>query len=261
MIQTVGLRNLTLLARSDVRVSRREAGEHDRNAVCRSLNYIKAYHVDPNSQATFNTRCLSSSSQTTHIISHHLPKPPTMAPHLEKRFTMRGYTSKDSTCDLKAMRGGPSRLIVPVTGGFIKGHGVDAEVLRGGGDWPLVHPGMTNPASISKIADQVLSQLVPSTGVAHLDVRAHARASNGHFIFVHYNGVMKVDEALSKVLTGADDAKTTNFGDHYWYSTPIFETSDPTLKWIEDVAWVGQGRVVVDESGAAVEYEIYQVVN
>jgi hypothetical protein len=72
---------------------------------------------------------------------------------------------------------------------------------------------------------------------------------------------MKVDEALSKVLTGADDAKTTSFGDHYWYSTPMFETSDPALKWIEDAAWVGQGRVVVDESGAAVEYEIYQVVN
>jgi hypothetical protein len=72
---------------------------------------------------------------------------------------------------------------------------------------------------------------------------------------------MKVDEALSKVLTGTDDAKTTSFGDHYWFSTPIFETSDPALQWIEDAAWVGQGRVVVDESGAAVEYEIYQVVN
>ena len=72
---------------------------------------------------------------------------------------------------------------------------------------------------------------------------------------------MTIDASLSKVLTGAEDAGTTNFGDHHWYSTPIFETSDPNLKWIEDAAWVGQGRVVVDERGSAVEYEIYQVVN
>jgi hypothetical protein len=152
MIQTVGLQNLTLIARSlIVRAPRREAEVHGRNDVCRDLNYIKAYHVDPNSQATSNTHCPSSSSQRTHILSHHLPKPPTMAPHLEKRFTMRGYTSRDGTCDLKAMRSGPSRLIVPVTGGFIKGHGVDAEVLRGGGDWPLVRPGMAVTASISSV--------------------------------------------------------------------------------------------------------------
>jgi hypothetical protein len=69
--------------------------------------------------------------------------------------------------------------------------------------------------------------------------------------------VMEIDAALSKVLTGAEDAKTTSFGDHHWYSTPISETSDPTSKWIEDAAWVGQGRVVVDERGSAVEYEIH----
>jgi hypothetical protein len=74
-----------------------------------------------------------------------------MTPKLEKRFTMRGYTAKNGTCDLKAMRSGPSRLIVPVTGGFIKGHGVDAEVLQGGGDWPLVCPGVTDTALVSSV--------------------------------------------------------------------------------------------------------------
>jgi hypothetical protein len=69
--------------------------------------------------------------------------------------------------------------------------------------------------------------------------------------------VMKIDAALPKVLRGAEDAKTTSFGDHHWYSTPIFETSNPTSKWIEDAAWVGQERVVVDERGSAVEYEIH----
>jgi hypothetical protein len=90
-------------------------------------------------------------------------------------------------------------------------------------------------------------------------------------VHVEYKGIMvvppssklrvvQIDASLSKVLTGAEDAKTTSFGDHHWYSTPMSETSNPTLKWIEDAAWVGQGRVVVDERGSAVEYEIYQVV-
>ena len=174
---------------------------------------------------------------------------------------MRGYTSKDATCDLKTMRSGPTRLIVPVVGGFIKGQGVEAEVLSGGGDWPLVCLVATVSCFCAKYADQFSLQLDPSTNVAHLDVRAHARLANGQHIFVHYTGVMKLDAPLSKVLIGAEDAETTSFGDHDWYSTPIFETSDPSLKWIEDAAWVGQGRVVVDERGSAVEYEIYQVVN
>jgi hypothetical protein len=61
-----------------------------------------------------------------------------MGPKLDKRFTMRGYIARDGICDLKAIHGGSSRLIIPVTGGFVKGHGVEAEVLPGGGDWPLV---------------------------------------------------------------------------------------------------------------------------
>jgi hypothetical protein len=184
-----------------------------------------------------------------------------MTPRLERRFTMRGYTSSDGTCDLKAIQSGPTRLIVPVVGGFFKGEGVEAEVLSGGGDWPLVRLVVVISYLCKQCTDQPTLQLDPSTNVAHLDVRAHARVSNGHYIFIHYNGVMKIDVPLSKVLTGATDAETTSFGDHYWYSTPIFETSDPELKWIEDVAWVGQGRVVVDGRGTAVEYEIYQVVN
>lgn len=103
-------------------------------------------------------------------------------------------------------------------------------------------------------------QVDSSTSIAHLDVRAQARLSNGHIIYVHYTGILKIDDATSKVLMGAEDAKTTAYGDHEWYTAPVFETSDPALKWIEDAAWVGQGRVVVDEGGRAVEYGIYQLV-
>ena len=72
---------------------------------------------------------------------------------------------------------------------------------------------------------------------------------------------MKNDGATVKVLGWAEDAQTTEFGEHQWFTGPKFETSDPSLKWIEDTFWVAQGRCVVDEGGNGIEYEVYQVVN
>ncbi|KAI1612523.1 hypothetical protein EDD36DRAFT_239483 [Exophiala viscosa] len=163
-----------------------------------------------------------------------------MAPKLEKTFTMRGYINKENTLDLKAIKTGPQRIIVPIVSGFVKGSGLDAEILPGGADWIL---------------------LDPSSNIAHIDVRTQARASNGHSLYIHYIGVLKMDEGAQKVLGWASDAKTTQVGDHHWFNQPIIETSDPEFKWVEDCVWNGQGHFVVDERGSAVEYEIYKVTN
>ncbi|PVH75079.1 hypothetical protein DL98DRAFT_593467 [Cadophora sp. DSE1049] len=164
-----------------------------------------------------------------------------MAPKLELCFTMRGYMDKANSHDLKTMKAGPTRIMVPMTHGFIKGSGLQAKLTPGGGDWIL---------------------LDTSLNVAHLDVRTQARTDDGESVYVHYNGILKIDEAGSKVLAWAKDAKTTNFGDHYWFSGPIIETSSKEFKWVENTAFVGQGRFIVDDDGAeAVEYEIYKVTN
>ena len=74
--------------------------------------------------------------------------------------------------------------------------------------------------------------------------------------------MLKNDAATAKVLSFAEDAKSTEFGEHQgWFIGPTFETSDPELKWIEDVVWVGQGRCVVDEGGVGVEYGVWEVGN
>ena len=73
--------------------------------------------------------------------------------------------------------------------------------------------------------------------------------------------MVKNDEATGKVFGFGEDAKTTQFGDHQWFTGPKFETSDASLKWIEDAFWVAQGRCVVDQEGIGIEYEIYQVMN
>lgn len=97
--------------------------------------------------------------------------------------------------------------------------------------------------------------------MSHLDVRTQARTSEGHSLYVHYHGILKIDESGEKVLAWSSDARTTKSGDHEWFSAPIIETDDPKFKWVETSMWVGQGHWVVDETGSAVEYEIYKVTN
>lgn len=62
----------------------------------------------------------------------------TMPPNLEHRFALRAYLSKDNICDLQAIRSGPRNYIAAITGGFLKGEGLDAELLPGGADWMSV---------------------------------------------------------------------------------------------------------------------------
>lgn len=67
-----------------------------------------------------------------------------MAPKLELAFTMRGYMDKENSHDLKAMKAGPTRIMVPMNRGFIKGSGLDAKLTPGSGDWILVRTCQTS---------------------------------------------------------------------------------------------------------------------
>jgi len=156
-------------------------------------------------------------------------------------MTMRGYLSKENTIDLKAIKGGPQRIVVPVTSGFIRGtgpaEGLEAEILPSSGDWLL---------------------LDTSTGTAHLDVRVSARTPAGEGIYIHYLGHLKINEAAEKVFEWSPDAKSTQFGDLEFWCSPNIETGSDKFKWVEAVAWVGRGRFVVDEKGTAVEHQIHR---
>lgn len=61
-----------------------------------------------------------------------------MAPKLELAFTMRSYVSIEQNVGIGAVKGGLLRSWSPITHGYIKGSGLDAQVLPGGGDVPLV---------------------------------------------------------------------------------------------------------------------------
>ncbi|KAI5364068.1 hypothetical protein Slin14017_G060320 [Septoria linicola] len=144
-----------------------------------------------------------------------------MAPTLEHYFTMRAYFDRPNMLPVGKVKGGPQRTVVPLNTGWLRGNGTNAELLPGSGDWFLLNP---------------------ETNTGNIDVRISLRTDKGHSIYVHYDGLMKVDAACVADIIGPD-----------------YETSDPELKWIESLAWVAEGRWTVEEGEIAIEYEIHRV--
>ncbi|KAK3615602.1 hypothetical protein LTR56_026490 [Elasticomyces elasticus] len=165
-----------------------------------------------------------------------------MAPKLEQVFTMRAFLSKEDTLVIGPIHGGSQRMIAPVTGGFIKGPGIEMEFTPGSSDWP---------------------RLDATTGVLHLDVRSQARnRETGDCIFVTYTGFIKLDPLAQAVMEWSPDARTTESSEHYFITTPKFEVSSEALKWMEQTVFVAHGHFVVPGDGTeAVEYEVYKVVS
>jgi hypothetical protein len=164
-----------------------------------------------------------------------------MAPKLEKVFTLRAFLSKEDLLPLGPIKGGPHRFAVPITHGSLEGSSIKAHLVQGGSDWILMDT---------------------TTGTAYLDVRLQGRTLEGDSIYIHYPGILKVDDATQKVLEWSPDAKTTRVEDHYFMVTPTFETSNQSLKWMEQSIFIGHGRWVVPGDGTqAVEYDIYKVVS
>ncbi|KAJ5609626.1 hypothetical protein N7528_010193 [Penicillium herquei] len=163
-----------------------------------------------------------------------------MAPKLEPCFTLRGYIGNEHTIMLNGIKSGPTRGVTPITHGYIEGSGLKAEILPGGADYVLIDPETQN---------------------CHIDVRTTARTPEGHGLYIHYKGLLKMDEKATKILSGAPDAQSTEYGDHEWFTTPVMETDDPNFKWIESSVFVAQGHLIVDDPQSALEYQIYKLVN
>ena len=155
----------------------------------------------------------------------------------------RVYIDRDVTLNLGPIKGGPHRYCVAIPSGYISGPGIEATILPGGSDWLL---------------------LDVASGVAHLDIRTHARTATGVAIYIHYTGVLRMDAATQKCLAWEEDARSTQAGDHHWWIGPQFEVGAEELKWLEQTAFVGQGHWIVEGEGkerkTAVEYEVYKVV-
>jgi len=125
-----------------------------------------------------------------------------------------------------------TRSIFDVTGGSAEGPRLRGRLLASGGDWLLLDEG----------------------GVGRLDVRGTLETDDGAHIYVHYHGVLEMNE---KVLGALEKGEATDYGDTYFMTQPRFETGDPRYAWLNRVVAVAEGRVLP----SAVEYRVYELVN
>jgi len=73
-----------------------------------------------------------------------------------------------------------------------------------------------------------------------------------------YSGIVNVTPGVAKVLGGAADAKTTEFGDIFTHV--LFETGSEEFRTLEQKVYVASGRFIVEEGkNPVVEYLISEV--
>lgn len=130
-------------------------------------------------------------------------------PKLTHVFNLRAYLSKE-IAPAGNYRGGAQRYCSPVSGGYMKGvegsraAGLSVELMPGGSDWIVIDE---------------------AAGMAHVDVRTQGTTEAGHGFFIHYTGYIGIDPATAAIFTRSPDRKTTQDGDHHWWTNPTFETN------------------------------------
>jgi hypothetical protein len=123
-----------------------------------------------------------------------------------------------------------TRLIVPVTGGTVDGPRLKGKVLPGGGDWVLVRP----------------------DGVGELDVRSTIETHDGALLYVTYRGYLtRVMELIPRWSQG----EAIPSDEHYFATTPYFETGASSYDWLQQTITVGIGALVP----GGVRYDVFAV--
>lgn len=145
---------------------------------------------------------------------------------------------------------------------------VSPEVIRWGSEIPghIRTSAVITGGFLKFVTEEIEAEIVPPSwpvtetfdGHAHLNVQCRAKTDKGE-ISIQYAGVLEIDEATTKAAKHAPDAKSTSFGESRWFTTISLQTSDPRLKWLQHSAFVGQGRVHLDDKGDAAEYLIFQL--
>jgi hypothetical protein len=123
------------------------------------------------------------------------------------------------------------RMFVEATHGDIEGGRIKGKLVSGGGDWITLG----------------------SDGFGRLDVRTQIVTDDGASIYAQYQGILELNGATMNAL---GTAGPTEFEDHYFRTTPRFETGDERYLWLTNSVFVGTGHLL---PGLVVEYDLYRV--
>lgn len=165
-----------------------------------------------------------------------------MPPTLEHVLTMRIFRKKEDHIGFNSTRGDAHRHVSPLSGGYLQGDNVNAQLAPGCSDWLRVDI---------------------ATGTGYLDARLQFRDdASGAAFYIRFEGVIRLDPKIQRIIEWSPEAATTESKDHYSFINPVIEVSKEEHKWMEQTAFVGHGHYVIPGDGTqAVEYEIYKLIS
>ncbi|WP_421994708.1 DUF3237 domain-containing protein [Reyranella sp.] len=106
------------------------------------------------------------------------------------------------------------RRIIDILGGEVHGPRLSGEILPGGADWQVVRP----------------------DGTIEVVARYTIRSEAGALVYVQNEGLrIAGPEILARLSRG----ETVPPDSYYFRTAPRFETSEPSLKWLERATFVG----------------------
>jgi hypothetical protein len=124
-----------------------------------------------------------------------------------------------------------NRAIAAVTGGTFEGPGLRGTILPPGADWVLID----------------------ESGRGRIDVRLIFRTDDGANLYVTYTGVLELNDAIAKALTGSGE---TQFGDNYFVTQLRIETGAAKYAHLNYAVAIGEGRMLPSQ----VQYRVFRCV-
>jgi len=106
------------------------------------------------------------------------------------------------------------RRIIDILGGTAEGPRFQGEILPGGADWQIVRP----------------------DGTIEVVARYTIRSKSGALVYVQNDGLRV---ASAEIVARMSKGELVPFDSYRFRTAPCFETSDPSLKWLETSTFVG----------------------
>ncbi|KAL6809749.1 hypothetical protein J3E69DRAFT_372431 [Trichoderma sp. SZMC 28015] len=157
-------------------------------------------------------------------------------------FTITEYLSK-TPVEIGPVKSGAKRIFYPTESGHISGPALgdkEAKITPGGGDWLL---------------------LDDKAKALHLNMRLCASIPDGNALYITIRGIIRLNEAVLKVIESAPDAKSTDFTDQDFWGSLIVETNSGSLKHLETSLLIAQGRFFIEGDLVGAQHEVYALAH
>jgi hypothetical protein len=125
------------------------------------------------------------------------------------------------------------RTLNAVSEGRFYGERLNGRINPGTGDWMLTR-----------------------NGIRLVDARIVLLCDNGAVVHMSYGGRIWFDDAALPALADLSTRHLIDPSRYYFRTNPVFETGDPTYRWLNGVVGIGTGRLI---EGGGVAYDVFEI--